>query len=178
MKKMILFAVLALVAVSAMAQEPSWIGNSYIYHVEGDDWYNGSGTGNGTLGDFGIVTSLTLGGEAQTYQPNFGTDVYMGWNVAGGNSGELQLAWYKNENNNDWWQNLTGVNVAAGLAAGDYTVDVWFIGERPDNSRIYDNNGGNDYSADFTVAAIPEPATMSLLGLGALAMVLRRKMSK
>jgi hypothetical protein len=29
-----------------------------------------------------------------------------------------------------------------------------------------------------TVTAIPEPATMSLLGLGALAMVLRRKLSK
>ena len=33
-------------------------------------------------------------------------------------------------------------------------------------------------SIDGTMTAVPEPATMSLLGLGALAMVLRRKMSK
>ena len=33
-------------------------------------------------------------------------------------------------------------------------------------------------SLEGTMTAVPEPATMSLLGLGALAMVLRRKMSK
>ena len=40
------------------------------------------------------------------------------------------------------------------------------------------NNGGANYSANFNVQAVPEPATMSLLGLGALAMVLRRKIRK
>jgi hypothetical protein len=33
-------------------------------------------------------------------------------------------------------------------------------------------------SSPFATAPIPEPATMSLLGLGALAMVLRRKIRK
>ena len=39
-------------------------------------------------------------------------------------------------------------------------------------------NGGNSIVINGTTQAIPEPATMSLLGLGALAMVLRRKMKK
>ena len=39
-------------------------------------------------------------------------------------------------------------------------------------------NGGNSIVINGTTQAIPEPATMSLLGLGALAMVLRRKIRK
>lgn len=37
---------------------------------------------------------------------------------------------------------------------------------------------GDDIVVNGTVQAIPEPATMSLLGLGALAMILRRKIRK
>ena len=36
----------------------------------------------------------------------------------------------------------------------------------------------NDLTMNGEVTSIPEPATMSLLGLGALAMVLRRKIRK
>lgn len=57
------------------------------------------------------------------------------------------------------------IRQAAPFAGGtaSYTIDNLVVGE--------------DFS-DVTPTAIPEPATMSLLGLGALAMVLRRKMRK
>jgi hypothetical protein len=82
--------------------------------------------------------------------------------------------------------------VSEGLTAND-TAAAWDITDTTGGTvglRIFASptaaagswgfQGGGDGSIvlNGTTQAIPEPATMSLLGLGALAMVLRRKMKK
>ncbi len=196
MKKLMVFAVIAMVAASAMAQTLEGIANSYIYDVANNVWYQGSGSGVWATGgafqshDFGIIESLTLGGQAATWQggsPN--TTATMFWEVFEGavsqNSGDMNMAWLNNTGGefgtDSTWENLTGQNVAAGLASGtEYTVAVWFNAVQDGTTTVWDSNSSANYVASFETAAapIPEPATMSLLGLGALAMVLRRKIRK
>jgi len=194
MKKLLVFALVAMVAASAMAQTLEGIANSYIYDVANNVWYQGSGSGGWATGgafqshDFGIIESLTLGGQAATWQggsPN--TTATMFWEVFDGevsqSSGSMNMSWINNTGGtfgkDSTWENVTGQNVAAGLAPEtEYTVAVWFNAVQDGTTTVWDSNGGNNYVASFETTAIPEPATMSLLGLGALAMVLRRKMSK
>jgi len=91
--------------------------------------------------------------------------------------------------NQQWGATGLTVDLLAGLSAGtSYTLEIYGMitgnddGNPQNNYNQYDNNNNApaNYTATFDTApaAIPEPATMSLLGLGALAMVLRRKISK
>ena len=191
MKKAGWFLAIALAAGGALAQL-SWVGDSYLYNEELDTWYRASGPANGGWGnlsetvfdamDFGIVSSLTLGAQAQTFDQGGGTTVTMYYEVFQGavsqNSGFLALPWNRQEGSNDLWENMVGVDVAAGLAPGtEYTVAVWFNAVR-DATEVWDSNGNANYVADFQTAAVPEPATLGLLGLGALALGFRRKARK
>ncbi|MDD2239341.1 MAG: PEP-CTERM sorting domain-containing protein [Kiritimatiellae bacterium] len=184
MKKLIIFAVVAMVASFASAQTLTWIGDSAVYHVEETTWYNASAnwaTPAFDGADFGLVSSLTLGANAYTYwddaASHTGTSVEMGWLVDSGTAQGLSLPHLEVSGNNDKWEDMTGVNVASGVDAGTHTVAVWFHANDGGTTDVYDNNASANYVADFETA-IPEPATMSLLGLGALAMVLRRKIRK
>ena len=198
MKKFLMFALVAMVAGVAMAQTLEGIANSYIYDVENDVWYQGNGAGVWATGgafqshDFGIVDSLTLGGQAATWQggsPN--TTATMFWEVFAGavsqDSGSMNLAWLNNTGGgfgtDSTWENVVGQDVAADLdPETEYTVAIWCnaVQTGTPDITVWDSNNSANYIASFETASapIPEPATMSLLGLGALAMVLRRKIRK
>lgn len=80
---------------------------------------------------------------------------------------------------NDTRVAVQGLNIdlLAGLTPGTYTLGSYGFGygnsDAVSGAATYANNGGANYGAYFTV--VPEPACATLLGLGCLAIILRRR---
>jgi hypothetical protein len=197
MKKLIVMAVAAMVAVSAMAH----LFDGYFLAVaNGEDKWTGFGPGNQPY-ELGEVYSLTLGSQIKSWKAD-GQEINMYYSVyeTGGPEGtwaNAAMGWcdnYDNDSKSMWatgsnWDSPAQVDIGfAGLAEDkSYTIAVYFQdvsveGNYGNYGASAEQAGGGNFTATFTKVAaptsVPEPATMSLLGLGALAMVIRRKLSK
>ena len=186
------------IAVCAWA-DAGW-NNSYVFiwPGAGPDVYfdlNGSDQSQNfhgaDLGTFSISGSLVLNSQLNAWvnSPDYYTDtsfslfyrVYATGDAPPEYSSSQSVS-IANTGGNNWQGYTPGVNILDGLSAGSYSLDVfaykihfWESGPESWEERIY-QGGVNDqpFTASFDV--IPEPGTLSLMGLGLAAVAgLRRR---
>jgi hypothetical protein len=200
MKKLLAFALIAMIAGTAMADtafEPSYV---FMNDGVGDTWYDLNAAfqpenfDGADLGTFELTSQLWLNTEINVSDDEGATWEFVSvwWRLNGGSWTEQQTTSFTGSNP---YQGITpGVNLIPLAQVGLNTIEIYLARNHSWGGGSYTAylntigtvGGGVDpgstppvgdyFTAEFT--AIPEPATMSLLGLGALAMVLRRKIRK
>ena len=142
-----------------------------------------NGLNLGTFNPFAGDTLLFIGGEALTFK-NGTTDVTgtaINYKIDGGAFTPFSLTF--NEDNvsgspgDQRWANTDqAVNLLSGLSLGAHTLQFFTSGTTNDVGAIFDNAGGANFTASFTV--VPEPATVLLIApalLGGMFFVRRRR---
>ncbi|MGB0774254.1 MAG: PEP-CTERM sorting domain-containing protein [Akkermansiaceae bacterium] len=165
-------------------------------------WYNVEGTGGAAGGDFGGTdlgtfdvgngdTMTISGGEALTFKNGL-SDVFnakLNYSIQAVGGGtfftELDLSFTANSSftsaangsnytngGDQQWSDSFSIDALSGLANGDYEIVIFTKASSSDGDHFH-NNGGTNYNATFTV--VPEPSSSALMGLGGLALILRRR---
>jgi hypothetical protein len=203
MKKLLVFALVAILAGTAMADTAYEASYVYMNDGVGDTWYDLNGSfqpenfDGADLGTFELTDVLWLNSEINVSDNESATWEFVSvwWRLNGtGGFTEQQQTTITGSNP---YQGITpGVDLIDAAGVGSHTVEIFLARNHSWSGGSYtaylNTTGevggdvdpgstpptGDFFTAEFTVNAIPEPATMSLLGLGALAMVIRRKIRK
>ncbi len=136
------------------------------------------------LGTFDTATDTLFfkGGEMLTYKNGVsnvtGSNVYY---KIDGNAYSSAISLSFNEDNVNtnagdqrWYTQGSSFDLLSGLSNGAHTLTVYFDAPSSDGTH-FENNGGSDFTANFTV--IPETSSLVMLGLTAVAagLVLRKR---
>jgi len=147
---------------------------------------NSTGLGGLDLGTFDSSLGNTLvlnGGGVLTFKN--GSDNITGasviYSIDGGSEATISLGFNEDNVNGSggdqrWYTDGSSVDLLAGLANGSHTLTVRY--EAPftftgGGGTHNENAGGSNFTATFTT--VPEPSSTALLGLGGLALILRRR---
>jgi hypothetical protein len=145
------------------------------------------------FGSFVQGSSVILAGEILTFK-NTGGDVFdqnfVNWRVYAtsqtpGAFSNFKLGFtsnaafsgadgqtYSGSGDQKWAQPASNPNILAGLTPGSYSLEVFFSGNS-NQGAFFNNNGGSNYIASFTVT--PEPSRAMLMAFGLLGMIFRRR---
>ena len=198
MKKIAILAIAALVSASAFADGFN-SGSSITIGGKTSDFTTWDLTGNNPT-DIGPLTDLTITAATINWwsdNSNGGADMaFVLWDGGSTAVGSWQSfnvgasTYVGGDYNHDYTVSLgeakdlnTTWNVSL-VDGKEYYLDMKVKTYGNDDNWYPSSDESSFYHAKFTYTAgttpsgVPEPATMSLLGLGALAMVIRRKLSK
>lgn len=165
---------------------------------------NGLGTATTKASSFTANGWTKSGTEFSTGEAGLGftVDVNTGYeiansviavgNLSGGNSGPASFQWKMDGTAvGAAWNSTSAAGSAQSTEATKFTVgagdhEFLLVGsDTGNNGNATGATGRSDFRTSITfdgdiqaATSVPEPATMSLLGLGALAMVIRRKLRK
>lgn len=136
------------------------------------------------LGTFTVGAEVYLTGQQKSYKNN-GTDVSahtLFWSLDGGATSSTLGYGFQADlggGNQRWGADNTGgltSNILSGLTPGSYTLSVWSTittNGTDAATTIFNNKGGINYNANFTV--VPEPASAGLGLIGTLLLLRRRR---
>jgi hypothetical protein len=144
------------------AASPTWYGctDPGAQTLTGFDGHN--------LGSFTAGSTATIsGGELLTFK-NGGGDVTAAeirWRITGQGETIVGLGWtanatfnaadgesYSTAGDQKWAEMVGPHNFLAGLTAGNYTLEVWFLASTNEGDR-WDTNLGSNFVASFTVTS-------------------------